>query len=60
MLEQRGVGFHPSYKLTAVRPETRELLFEGKASVTYDLLVAIPPHRAPAVVRDAGLANESG
>jgi sulfide:quinone oxidoreductase len=60
MLEQRAVVFHPSHKLTAVRLDTRELLFEGQAPVQYDLLVAIPPHRPPAVVRAAGLANESG
>jgi sulfide:quinone oxidoreductase len=60
MLQQRGVGFLGAHKLTAVRGQTRELLFEGKAPVTYDLLVAIPPHRAPAIVREAGLANETG
>jgi len=60
MLEQRGVAFHPSHKLTAVKADTRELLFDGKAPVTYDLLVAIPPHRPPALVRAAGLANEGG
>jgi sulfide:quinone oxidoreductase len=60
MLEQLGVAFHPSHRLTAVKADTRELLFEGKAPVTYDLLVAIPPHRPPALVRAAGLANEGG
>lgn len=60
MLEQRGVAFHPLHKLTAVRGEARELLFEGKPPVAYDLLVAIPPHRAPALARDAGLAGETG
>lgn len=60
MLEQRGVAFHPSHKLGGVNPDTRELLFDGKAPIRYDLLVAIPPHRAPAIVREAGLANESG
>jgi sulfide:quinone oxidoreductase len=60
MLQQRGVAFHPSHKLTAVKADTRELLFDGKAPVTYDLLVAIPPHRPPALVRAAGLANEGG
>ena len=60
MLDQRGVTFHPLHKLTEVRPATRELVFEGKPAVQYDLLVAIPPHRAPAVARQAGLANESG
>jgi sulfide:quinone oxidoreductase len=59
MLEQRGIAFHPSHKLTAVRGDARELVFDGQAPVAYDLLVAIPPHRAPALVRDAGLAGES-
>jgi sulfide:quinone oxidoreductase len=60
MLEQRGVAFHSAHNLTAVRGDARELLFDGKAPVAYDLLVAIPPHRAPALVRDAGLAGETG
>jgi sulfide:quinone oxidoreductase len=60
MLEQRGVGFRPSHRLTAVRADARELHFEGKSPVTYDLLVAIPPHRPPALAREAGLSNETG
>jgi sulfide:quinone oxidoreductase len=60
MLEARHIAFHPLHKLTAVRPESRELLFDGRESVSYDLLVAIPPHRAPALLRRAGLANEAG
>jgi sulfide:quinone oxidoreductase len=60
MLDQRGIAFHPSHKLTEVRADTHELLFEGRAPVNYNLLIAIPPHRPPTVVREAGLANESG
>lgn len=60
MLESKGVSFHPLHKLTSVNPERRELLFEGKEPITYDLLVAIPPHRGPRLVREAGLANEAG
>jgi sulfide:quinone oxidoreductase len=60
MLEDRGVRFHPLHKLTAVEPDGRQLHFEGKPPVGYDLLVAIPPHRAPALVRNAGLTNEAG
>jgi sulfide:quinone oxidoreductase len=60
MLDQRGIRFHPLHKLTAVNSDTRELLFDAKPPLRYDLLVAIPPHRAPAIVREAGLANESG
>jgi sulfide:quinone oxidoreductase len=60
MLEHRGIAFHPSHKLTTVRADLRELLFEAKPPVAYDLLVAIPPHRPPALVREAGLSNETG
>ena len=60
MLETKGATFHPMHKLTAVNPQSRELFFEGKEPVRYDLLVAIPPHRGPGLVRQAGLANEAG
>jgi sulfide:quinone oxidoreductase len=30
MLAQRRIGFHPSHKLTAVNPGSRELLFDAK------------------------------
>jgi sulfide:quinone oxidoreductase len=60
MLEGRGIAFHPSHKLTAVQPEARELVFDGKPAARYDLLVAIPPHRGPRLVREAGLTNEAG
>jgi sulfide:quinone oxidoreductase len=60
MLEQRGITFHPGHTLTAVDGDVRTLHFNGRDPVSYDLLVAIPPHRAPAVVGEAGLANENG
>jgi sulfide:quinone oxidoreductase len=60
MLAGKGVVFHPLHKLTALDASARELSFEGKESFTYDLLVAIPPHRGPQVAREAGLTNEAG
>jgi len=60
MVEDRGITFHPLQKLTEVNPATRTISFEGKESFAYDLLVAVPPHRSPQVVRDAGLANQGG
>jgi sulfide:quinone oxidoreductase len=60
MLEQRGVAFHPLHKLTAVKPDAQQLVFEGKAPLKYDVLAAIPPHRPPLVARQSELANETG
>ncbi len=60
MLQEKGVAFHPLHKLVNVDPARRELLFEGKDAFQCDLLVAIPPHRSPQVVRQAGLTNPAG
>jgi sulfide:quinone oxidoreductase len=60
MLEDRGIVFHPLHRLASVLPGPRELLFESQPSFRYDLLVAVPPHRGPALVRQGGLANEAG
>jgi len=60
MLRARGVMFHPLHKITAVDGSARELRFEGQPPARFDLLAAIPPHRSPRVVREAGLAGETG
>ncbi len=60
MLAEKGIAFHPLHKLTRVDGAAHELTFEGKGTVKYDLLVAIPPHRGPAIGREAGLTNEAG
>ena len=60
MLEARGIGYHPEHQIKAVDPRARRLDFANGASAEFDLLLYVPPHRAPAAVRDAGLTNESG
>ncbi|MBI2118770.1 MAG: NAD(P)/FAD-dependent oxidoreductase [Elusimicrobia bacterium] len=60
MLESKGISFHPLHKLTAVNSQGHEVSFDGKPSFHYDLLIAIPPHRPPAIVQGIGLTNEAG
>ncbi|MBI5463393.1 MAG: NAD(P)/FAD-dependent oxidoreductase, partial [Ignavibacteriales bacterium] len=60
MLTSKGIAFHPLHKLTSVDSQNHTLSFDGKESARYDMLIAIPPHRAPRIVRDAGLSNEAG
>lgn len=60
MLEARGIGYHPERQLRGVDPDSRTLRFSGDTTADYDLLAYVPPHRAPTVVRDAGLVDESG
>lgn len=49
----KGITFTPNRK--ASRLEGTTVIFEG-ATLEADVLIGVPPHRPPAVVRDAGLA----
>lgn len=60
MIEGKGIGYHPNHAVTAVDTALRRITFANGASTDFDLLAYIPPHRAPRVVRDAGLCGESG
>ncbi|GBD11959.1 Sulfide-quinone reductase [bacterium HR23] len=60
LLKERGIGFSPQHRWKAIEPQKRVLTFENGAAVEYDLLIAIPPHQAPAVVREAGLTDQRG
>jgi sulfide:quinone oxidoreductase len=59
-LTARGIGFHPGKKATAVEGARGLVRFEGEGEAEYELLIAVPPHRAPRLVVDAGLAEAGG
>jgi len=60
MIEAKGIGYHPEHAVTKVVPDSKEIQFANGETAPYDFLVYVPPHRAPQVVRDAGLVGESG
>lgn len=60
MIEARGIAYRPEHQVTAVDAPARRLTFANGATADFDLLLYVPPHRAPAVVREAGLTNEAG
>ena len=60
MIESKGIGYHPNHAVTAVDHGLRRITFANGASAEFDLLACIPPHRAPQLVRDAGMCGESG
>jgi sulfide:quinone oxidoreductase len=60
MVEQKGIGYHPEHQVTVIDPGARRIAFANGARAEYDLLAYVPPHRAPRVVRAAGLAGETG
>lgn len=59
-LESRGIGFHGRKKAVSVDRSARTIQFEDGSEAGFDLLLAVPPHRAPRVLVDAGLAEPGG
>lgn len=59
MLAERGIGFRPGRQLVSVDADAREARF-ADGDESFDLLIAIPPHRAPRFVADSPLAGPQG
>ena len=59
-LAQRAIAFFPQRRTSRVDVAAQRVVFEDGNEARYDLLIAIPPHEAPKVVRDAQLINQSG
>jgi sulfide:quinone oxidoreductase len=60
MVEAKGIGYHPEHAVTQVDADQRLIQFANGTTAGFDLLVYVPPHRAPQVVKDAGLTGPSG
>lgn len=60
MVESKDINYHPEHQVTQVDVAAQRLAFANGVTADYDFLVYVPPHRAPRVVRDAGLTGESG
>ena len=59
-LSQRQIAYHPLKRTKTVNPESKRVTFEDGSEAGYDLLIAVPPHEAPKVVRESGLAGPTG
>ena len=55
ILEEHDITLHTSATTQSVGPTSRTISFESGGSTSYDLLVGIPPHVPPAVVRQSKL-----
>ncbi|ABS27004.1 NAD(P)/FAD-dependent oxidoreductase [Anaeromyxobacter sp. Fw109-5] len=60
LLAAKGIAYHPDHQAVRADAGQRRLHFANGAAAAYDLLAFVAPHRAPRVVREAGLTAESG
>jgi sulfide:quinone oxidoreductase len=60
MLAARGIHYHPLFTFKELRPETSEVVASDGRAHKVDLLIGVPPHQAPEVVRSSALLGVSG
>lgn len=60
LLAARGIHFHPLFTFQELRPDTREIVTSDGQAHRVDVLLVVPPHRAPDVVRSSSLLGVSG
>lgn len=60
MLEERNIKFNPESELLSVAQDKKEVIFKGEKTASFDLLIFIPPHQGPKVIRESGVGNEMG
>jgi len=60
LLKKNLINFHPSHKLCKVSEKTIEFDCESdKENIIYDLIISIPPHKVPSVVKHSNLLNDN-
>jgi sulfide:quinone oxidoreductase len=60
MLAARGIDYHPLFTFAELRPDTWEVVASDGRAHAVDLLMCVPPHQAPDVVRASPLLGTSG
>lgn len=59
MMRDREIRYHPQQKVREINGDPPRVIFEG-GETPYHLLVGVPVHAAPVVVRESGLTDETG
>ena len=60
LLAHKGVEFHANTTLVSIDPARREATFDDGAVSPFQLLIAAPRLQSPALLREAGLIDETG
>ena len=60
LLEAKRIAYHPEHVVIEVDTFNHRIHFSERAECSFNLLAYVPPHRVPAVVRTAGLAEAGG
>ena len=60
LLEQRNIGFNSTMQVASIDKKKKEITFEKGEKTKFDLIIGIPTHRSPTVVKEAELTDQTG
>jgi sulfide:quinone oxidoreductase len=60
LLASKEIAYHPEHQVVSVDPTRKRLTFSNGTEAAFDVLAYVPPHRAPAALRDSGMLADSG
>lgn len=60
LLASKNIDYQPKHTPTKIEANPGVVHYENGAKLEFDVLLGVPAHRAPAVVQEAGLTDETG
>jgi sulfide:quinone oxidoreductase len=58
LLNDNHINFHPLHKLKKVLNNKKTIEFENGSKTSYDLLILVPPHQIPQVIKNSDLLGD--
>ncbi|GBC75157.1 Sulfide dehydrogenase [flavocytochrome c] flavoprotein chain [archaeon HR06] len=59
MLKEREIDYFPEHTVLRIEPELKKIIFETNET-NFDLLIGVPPHIPPKVIRESDLVDSLG
>lgn len=60
LVAAKGITYHPEHQVVSVDAQARRIRFANGVEAEFELLAYVPPHRAPRVIKESGLVDDSG
>ncbi len=60
MFDERGIEYRTFFNPVEINPEEKKIITLEGEEESFDLLIAIPPHRGAKVIEDSGLGDKGG
>ncbi|KRT66328.1 MAG: FAD-dependent pyridine nucleotide-disulfide oxidoreductase [Candidatus Dadabacteria bacterium CSP1-2] len=60
LLQSRRIRFTPQHQVVKIDPAKKEIVFQDEKTLFYDLLIGVPPHGLPPVLKDSPILGKSG